>query len=106
MNISQEDYMNSVILITNNTEDDGYVCSLTPNGEVLLSVWANNDTRNIRYPSLTSTYEHSKIFVNSDLVNYTSLHKSKNKFCLEFIQYYEDKEYKSRNPTYVIRTDS
>jgi hypothetical protein len=80
------------------TDDDnmGYEIGYTKCNRIFTKFWAfTNDgvmdeIKNVRYVSLNDLYEKSKIFVNSSLINYSLLHKSRYKMMCDFIEYYEN----------------
>ena len=49
------------------------------------------EEKQIVYNSLEILYKDSKLFIKSDLINYSLLHESKYKMMYDFIKYYEEK---------------
>ncbi len=86
--IKNEDYNDNMGYIIEYYDKKIYVTFWVFNGDI------ENEELNekrIIYNSLDNLYEQSKIFVKSDLINYSLLHKSQYKMMCDFIRYYETK---------------
>jgi len=89
-------------LITNECATNGWgyiITEHTTDGDdpvrdrkILVTFWVKDPNQPIKkwvYKSRKSLYEDMKVFVGSQLVNYTEFHRSKAFMGNEYIQYYE-----------------
>lgn len=89
-------------ILTDEGSDKGYVIEKY-NNKIYVTFWVQKNLcqhpeciecsdyneKNMYYNSIESLYEKSKMFVNSQLINYSLLHQSQYKMMTDFITYYE-----------------
>lgn len=86
------------IYILNNNEDMGFICYehdddhhlSVENRRVVAQYWAKDmPIKKVWFSTKKSFYDFMKIFVSSNLVEHTELHKAKAWMAAEYIEYYD-----------------
>jgi hypothetical protein len=87
------------IFVANENDIMGYVCYEheednhlpSDHRRTVAQFWVKDQPcKKVCFTTKKSFYEHMKVFVGSDLAEYTDLHKAKSFMGHDFIQYYEN----------------
>lgn len=82
---------NSTILLMNE-DDDGYgytILQHETDSMINVMYWAHDtETKTLSYLDMKDFYEKSSVYIQSDLVDISPLHRAKHKMCAAFINYF------------------
>lgn len=81
--------MKSILVNENYNSPAGYIIE-EDDGKIYTTFWSEEKEVRMYYNSLDHLYEKSKLFVGSNLINYSELHKSQYKMMCDFIAYHDN----------------